>query len=432
MNNINTISYNLKRSITTFSNKICKGITRPEYKFVLSMLYGIGAAQSTHLSEIARALKEPITLKKVIDRLSRNLATFKKYEILMKNYTEVVKGYITKSTIFVVDGGDITKHYSSRLEALCSVRDGSSGEVRTGYHLLEIMALTEKSKGPLPVYTRVFSSTEQGFISEDKEVLNGLDFIKEQYGNKGILTFDRGYDANTYYRQLIKNKQRFVIRAKKNRIVKYNGESINILKLAEKFKGKYRFDFKRKEKGMLECKVSFAQIELPEFPGKALTLVIIKGFSDEPMMLITSLMPEDKKLTIKISKVYLLRWRIEEYYRFKKVQYGFEDFRVRSMNSIRTLNILVTVMIGYIAMISEKRQAGSIMANDLMAASKRVYPKKSKRKKLFVFYAIADGMFTIFKRADKGISAFIAKKTRSNQLSFFDYDQWIDIQSFAS
>lgn len=37
------------------------------------MIYGILAGNKLHLSEIARFLKESITLKKTIDRLSRNL-----------------------------------------------------------------------------------------------------------------------------------------------------------------------------------------------------------------------------------------------------------------------------------------------------------------------------------------------------------------------
>lgn len=37
------------------------------------MIYGILAGNKLHLSEIARSLKESITLKKTIDRLSKNL-----------------------------------------------------------------------------------------------------------------------------------------------------------------------------------------------------------------------------------------------------------------------------------------------------------------------------------------------------------------------
>ena len=49
------------------------------------MVYGILAENKLHLSEIARSLKENITLKKTIDRLSRNLFAFDNKDFLMHN-----------------------------------------------------------------------------------------------------------------------------------------------------------------------------------------------------------------------------------------------------------------------------------------------------------------------------------------------------------
>lgn len=49
------------------------------------MIYGILAGNKLHLSEIARSLNENITLKKTIDRLSRNLSAFKEKETVAKN-----------------------------------------------------------------------------------------------------------------------------------------------------------------------------------------------------------------------------------------------------------------------------------------------------------------------------------------------------------
>ena len=43
-----------------------------------------------------------------------------------------------------------------------------------------------------------------------------------------------------------------------------------------------------------------------------------------------------------------MRWRIEEYYRFKKNQFKPEDLRVRSLNSIRNLDLILMIVVGYI------------------------------------------------------------------------------------
>jgi len=45
-------------------------------------------------------------------------------------------------------------------------------------------------------------------------------------------------------------------------------------------------------------------------------------------------------------KVYLMRWRIEKFYRFKKQQFGVENLRVGSLKSIRNLELLLTVEVG--------------------------------------------------------------------------------------
>ena len=86
MNNYTMLSTNLKRGILRFSANISKELSRPDFKFVSQMIYGILSSQSCHLSKIARKLDEPISLKKTIDRLSRNLAAFSGGATLFKNY----------------------------------------------------------------------------------------------------------------------------------------------------------------------------------------------------------------------------------------------------------------------------------------------------------------------------------------------------------
>lgn len=203
------------------------------------MLFGILSCQESKLSCIARSSDEKATLKKVVERLSRNLKSFEDGRKLFENYLNTVKGVIGDKSILVIDGGDITKNCATKMEGIASVRDGSTGEYRKGYHTLGITALTTERKLLIPVYTKVFTSEEEGFVSEDEEVLNGLRFLSKHFKKGNIRTFDRGFDYNQYYKYLLSHRENFVIRAKKNRDVLYHGEKINILKLAHKFKGKY-------------------------------------------------------------------------------------------------------------------------------------------------------------------------------------------------
>jgi len=412
MTNYSTLNSNLKRGILRFSEKISKGLSRPDFKFISQMVYGMLASQSCHLSNIARVLDESIGLKRTINRLSLNLSVFDVDEELLDNYVSRNKNAFTNRTILIIDGSDITKPCSPKMECISRVRDGSTGEYGDGYHTLGVTALTPERKMPVGVYTKVYSAAEKEFISEDNEILKALKFLSKHFIKSNIRAFDRGYDNNTYYEYLIKNKEKFIIRAKKNRDVIYKGERLNILKLANRFKGKYSLKFTKKNGVIADCKISIIPIKLPCRPNDDLNLVVCRGLGMEPLLLITNLRSDDDRLCVAVTKVYLMRWRIEEFYRFKKQQFGFEGFRVRSLKSIRTLDLLLTIAIGYIGFMSEKNDERR-MVMEIISVSKRIFgtPK-------FVFYAIADGLFRIFAKGKQGIVDMLQKRPKSNQICF--------------
>jgi hypothetical protein len=377
------------------------------------MIYGMLAAQSCHLSKIARTLDEGISLKKTIDRLSRNLSEFRDRDKLLDDTVRKFKGCLSDKTVLIIDGGDITKPCSPKMQYIGRVRDGSTGNYGDGYFTLSVTALTPERKMPIGVYSTVYSASEPGFISEDNEVLKALKFLGRHFKKRCIRAFDRGYDANVYYEHLIKRNEKFIIRAKKNRDVIYKGERINILELATRFKGKYKLPFRKKNGVQIDCKVSIVPIKLPCMPTSELNLVVCNGLGKIPLMLITNLKSDDNRLAVAVTKVYLMRWRVEEFYAFKKQQFGLEDLRVRSLNSIRNLDFLLTIAIGYLGFMSAKGEE-SIVVLELIAISKRIkgIPK-------FFFYALGDGLFTVFARTKPGISSLLKKKRRCGQLSLF-------------
>lgn len=420
MINYTTLAYQLKREILNFSQKICKGISRPEFKFVTDMLYGMLESNSCHLSKISRSLGERIALKKTIERLSRNLNGFDNAGQMFSNYTQIIKKELPDNTIFIIDESDVSKPCSVALEGLSKVRDGSTGEITKGYHLLEMTALLPKHKMPVPVYERVYTSTEDSFESQPTEVLDGLKYLTETFGKKGVRALDRGYDALEFYKYFFKSNEAFIIRAKQNRNVIYNGETVNILDVASKYKGKFNLPFTNKKGKKLECKVSIIPVALPKYPNKPLNLVVVYGFGATPMMLLSNLKSDDSRLAVIVTKVYLMRWRIEEYYRFMKQQFKFEDFRVRSLKSIRNLNTILTILVGLIGLMSEKQDEKRLVM-EILSVSKRIYGTKKKNgKSKFLYYAIADGIYTILQKCKDGIKSFIKplKMPPSNQVCF--------------
>lgn len=189
----NRLGYEIKRDLTNFSSKISQGLKHPQQKFIYQMLYGILAGNKLHLSEIARSLKEDISIKKTIDRLSRKLNSFEEKQSIMHNYLSLVKQHMKEDyAIIVIDNSNITKPASKMLEALSEIRDGSTGKITQGYLIIEAAVLSEIGKMPLPVYENVFSVAENGFINETYENHCCPKALSEKFTPKCVRTLDRG------------------------------------------------------------------------------------------------------------------------------------------------------------------------------------------------------------------------------------------------
>ena len=151
-----------------------------------------------------------------------------------------------------------------------------------------------------------------------------------------------------------------------------------------------------------------AIVWLCEFSNQNLILVVVYGFGVQPMLLLTNLdVSEKKKLCMIATKVYLMRWRIEEYFKFKKQQFELEDLRVISLQSIRNLNLFATLATGYIGMITSENE-DTIFMLELKECSKRIFdvPK-------FIFYALGYAIERVLARTHSGIKGFLLKKEAS-------------------
>jgi len=195
-------------------------------------------------------------------------------------------------------------------------------------------------------------------------------------------------------------------------VLSQNEKMQNIMDVAGNYKGNYRMDFKDKHGKKIECKISYIPVQLCEFPNKTLVLVAVYGFGAQPMLLLTNLdLSEKKKLCMIATKVYLMRWRIEEYFKFKKQQFELEDLRVMSLQSIRNLNLFATLVTGYIGIMSCEKD-DTIFMLELKECSKRIFdvPK-------FIFYGLGYAIERVLARTHSGIKGFLLKKEQSQQLT---------------
>ena len=302
--------------------------------------------------------------------------------------------------VFLVDDNDIIKPLGEKLESLGLVRDGSCKDktYEKGYHHTEIVGLTEKLNQAISIFSKIHSSTEKEYVSANsvtKEGLNKVIKLLNARNLTGIFVNDRGYDSNEIFNYYFSNKQLFVVRLTERRKVFFKGKWYNISTLRDSRKGKIKMNimFQGEEK---ECFVSVLKVQITA-KKKWINLVLVSGLSETPMMLASNIPIKSKDDVIKVSRYYLNRWRIEEYFKFKKQEYNFENFRVRTLKSINNLNKMLTYAIGLIAQFSEKIGKKEII-NIIIKES------KSLKSKVFLwFYQLARGIFNILKNAKTGI-----------------------------
>lgn len=356
MNNFTTNTYQMKRDIINFSNKLCENSNKPESKFVTDMIYGISKSKDILLSNIAEALNENTKKAYTIDRLSDNLANDLNSSI-DNNYTNLVMNSLGNNPIFLVDDSDIIKPLGQKFEDLGIVRDGSSRNksYEKGYHHTEIVGLTKDMKQPISIFSKIHSSTQKDFVSANTVTYEGLNKVislLEQRNLKGTFVHDRGYDSNDIFNYYFSKNQNFIIRLTEKRKIYRNHKWYKITTLRDAYKGKIKMKlmFQGEEK---ECYVSILKVQITA-KKKWINLIFVYGLSDTPMMLASNIPIKSKDDVIKITRNYINRWRIEEYFKFKKQEYKFENFRVRTLKAINNLNKMLTYAIGLVAILSEK------------------------------------------------------------------------------
>jgi hypothetical protein len=413
MNYFTKETYSAKREIVTFSKKLSDGFSRPHAKFVTDMMYGMIASGSIVLSDIADSLKEGIHKDNTIERLSLHL----KAEMprgMYENYIKAIRSEIPDEPIVLFDDSDVVKPHGKKFEAIGYVKDGSEPgtQIKRGYRVTEAAVLS-KANQPISLFSHIHSEREKHFLSTNTYTFEGMDTaIAALLGRKATFILDRGYDSNKVFKHLYDKEQFFVIRLTQNRKLYYKGKWLSAPTLCGSRKGKFKTVLKFQGVNK-ECYISVIHTQITE-SKRPLRLVLVYGLSDTPMMLVTNRAIAGKDDAIGIVRMYLSRWRIEEYFRFKKQHFGFENFRVRNLKAINNLNTLLSYAISYIALLSGKDDFHGTKAAAIRAAA------PIREKVLFFYYRIAKGLASILAHARVGIKDWYKPElhVKNRQLCF--------------
>jgi hypothetical protein len=382
----------LKAQLTKFSAELCASLSKPAARFVSQMLFGIQSSQDVKLSNIARSLQEKISLIRTEKRLSRHLKSAELEKELPLQLVSMGSSRVQPNTVLALDLSDIRKEYAQKMEYLATVRDGSTGELHLGYWLCDVTGAEVNGSEIVPLYQKLFSVEAKEFTSENAEMLAAVDLIRTHTQGRGIWAIDRGGDRKKLLEPLLDRGARFVIRSTGKRTVidrrKLQG---SVAEVAGRCRLRHQariIKIQDEQEKAYDLRYGAEPIRLPG-RSEPLWLVVVAGFGEAPLILLTNLpiAAKDSQSLWWIVQIYLTRWKIEETFRFIKQSYNLEDVRVMKYQRLKNLVILVTAVAYFAATFLGQQMKLRILCEKLLIISQRFFGIPP-----FRFYALADGI----------------------------------------
>jgi len=384
------IANRMKGQVKQFSGILSKGLPKVVGRFVAEMVYGIVSQHSVHVARIARSLNERIRLIKTLNRLCRQLGRKGLEEKLRENLIEEGSGHVDRDTLLIADISDVSKKYAKKMEHLANIRDASEEKITKGYWTMKVIGAEVEKGKIIPLYEHLYSQDAPDFVSENEEILKGVECLRKKTEGRGIWVMDRGGDRGELMIPLLDRQMRFIIRLKGDRNVIYHGHAIIASQLASSTKMLYVERIVREESGGEKAQTIEFGFRRVRFPGRKerLFLVVVRGFGAQPLMLLTSLpVKPTRKSLFFVVEAYIRRWQIEETIRFEKQTYGIEDIRLRRYTRLQNM-IAVTVAVAYfVAVWLGDGLRLPILTHHALAAAKRLFSIPD-----FRYYALADGI----------------------------------------
>jgi len=409
----------LREQMVRFSGELSTGLPKVMRRFVAEMIFGIQARGSVRLTEVGRALGERISLKKTEERLSRQLGRTRLDREIQRRLIEHAAARIEDDTLLVLDLSDVTKKYAEKMEYLARVRDASEKELGWGYWTLNIVGANTKGTKIVPLYGRLFSHAETGHRSENEEIREAIREVSEGVRKRGIWVMDRGGDRDYLFNYLLHSKLRFLVRIRGDRGLRTAQGIEPALDLARSCPALFFETVVKEEAGqerLVRLSCGMRKVRLPD-RGEELTFVVVKGFGEEPLMILTNLpVRRSRKSLWHVIASYITRWRIEDVIRFVKQSYRLEDIRCLTYRRLQALMVLVTAAAYFAAVYLGLRMKLRVLAGHVLRASKRVFGIPD-----FRLYALADGIRQFLYSQTQGLKRlFELQNTLPAQLSLFN------------
>ena len=409
-------AFKTREQLQNFLGELSPHFSKPAAKFVGEMLYGIQKAQDVKLSEIARAIDAPISMKKQEDRLSRMLADPEIEETLCGLIPRLGARRVHSDTLIVIDPPDIRKLYAEKMEFLAKVRDGSTGEIGNGYTLCLAVACESGGRTFTPLNLRLWSTAAPGFTSQNAEILGIIDRIHAHTKRRGIYVMDRGGDGDRLSDALHERGLDHIVRLVGNRSLCRGKRAALASEWAAGCAMKHTEVVKRETRSGVETyelQYGVVDVALPQRPEVPLRMVVVRGFGDAPMMLLTTRAQTDSRKALwQVVEGCLTRWRVEDALRFIKQSYNLEDIRVLRYQRMKNMLALLLAVVYFGGVWLAGRLRLEVLTSNITHAAKRIYGVSE-----FLYYAVADGIGRLLNRHGRWVDRReVLKKDDSNPL----------------
>ncbi len=320
-------------------------LSKPKTKFVGQILCGVLFSENLILTNVASKVPHPGRLTAIAKRFRRHLADSISFlKPLWFNYLSLVRRRVDLDSSFIVDLSDIAKPYAKKMENIALVRDGDKGCLVTGYWCMEVYC-RDKDDIIWPVILWPYSLEADGQLSENTQILQILRQLDEYFGEGfGIWVFDRGFDRLNLIKPFLASRRHFIVRQRGDRtMVLDNGVHIILRDLVEHL-------FAQNASWLVYKKVYLPEIDKPLYVVAYHT----RGY-DQPVILLTDMVAENKELALGVRNRYAKRWAgCESSIQFLKSKIGLERFAVRKYRSMQGLIFLAFLAMGFLSYLQSR------------------------------------------------------------------------------
>jgi hypothetical protein len=368
-----------RKHLAEFIGPIAESADKPRQRFLRQSLGAILLTGSLVVMEFSRFIHDDCSdifyrVKRLLNHL---VSVHGDLKGVVEAYHTQMDPYIEPDTLLVIDLTDLAKPRAKKMKYIDLVRDGSEDKLVTGYWCTEVYAYA-KGKKLIPLAMDGFSINDPSVGSQNLRIERTVEAIHTAFDGKGVWVADRGFDGLNMYETWLSRKCQFVVRQRGDRlVVTQNGVRIIETDLLERLRQRW-------VRQNLPGDVVFCKVRLPDHERCLYLVARWQSGSEKPLILLTTLVVENRQQAQQVLGIYKKRWSCEETIQFLKSRVGLERFRVRRYEAMQRLAILAMLAMGFLTWILLRSRQ---LTRHLFSLTSRF-----RREPKFVYYRLLDGL----------------------------------------